>query len=970
MPSPFQNPKLPLEERITDLLSRMSLDEKISWISTYQPAIERLGIAEYHIGGEGAHGFVDRDGPSTTFTQTQGLASTWDGDLLERIGEIIGKEARSWYNSHNKSGGISLWFPTIDMEKDPRWGRTEEAYGEDPYLAGKLSSRLIQGAQGKDGHYLQISCAPKHFIANNNEKDRISCSCSVDPRNLQEYYLEPFRRAFTEGKAYSMMTSYNEVNGIPMMIHPMVRDIVKKEWGLDRGHVVTDGGDFLHTVNWHHYFESHGESLAAAFRNGVDSMTDNPEEVINAAREALDKNLINEEIIDEHLTQTLKVRFRFGQFDPEGTCPYDAIGPDAFMHEEYRETAREAVRKSMVLLKNHKDLLPLKPERDKVIGVCGPLSDVNYMDWYTGNPSYRVSPLAGLRAALPDCAIRHIEHRDQVCFHTSQRLPLVLDPADGTLMAGSRDQEAALFYLEDWGWGASILCSVETGRFLNTHQTLADHQPSDEEIVRMKDEQVPRPVAADRETCLNWFVTTLFSLIPREDSQCLIRSWNGPLLHAAGEGKALQLSESAEPSEKECFSMTLIKNGLAEAAKEAGQCDINLIFLGNNPVINGKEEMDRPDICLPPNQESLAMALHQAQPRCAAVMISSYPIACNWMQKHIPALLYGAHGMQELGNGLADILTGKESPAGRLSMTWYPSVDVLPPMMEYDIIQSGNTYQYYQGDVLYPFGYGLTYSEFQYSNLHLDKKKLSKGETLNIRFTVKNTGGVDSDEVPQLYARIIGSRVKRPLRSLKGFTRLRIKAGEEKEIHFSLPAEELCFWDVTRNMFCLEDGYCQIQIGSSSQTIELEEVVDINGELVPPRDLSSWTMAWNYDGYSHCYLHEKRGDDLPAIFSMEEKKDSWLLFSSVNLDNGCRFFEAHISAGAAAVLEIHSETPEGTLLGSIHLPNTGDICAVPGKKLKAQWGFVKIPLEPHKGIHDLYIVLKGKAAIHRFRIVE
>lgn len=970
MPYPFQSPKLPLEERIDNLLSQMTLEEKLSWIPTDQAAVDRLGIPAYQIGGEGAHGFVDRDGPSTTFPQTQGLASTWDGDLLERIGGIIGKEARSWYNSHDKSGGLSLWFPTIDMEKDPRWGRTEEAYGEDPYLAGKLSSRMIQGAQGKDKHYLQISCAPKHFIANNNEKNRLSCSCSVDPRNLQEYYLSPFRRAFTEGKAFSMMTSYNEVNGIPMMLHPMVRDIVKKEWGLDRGHVVTDGGDFLHTVDRHHYFDSHAETLAAAFRNGIDTMTDKAEVVIEAAREALEKGLITEEIIDAHLKQTLKVRFRFGQFDPEGACPYDAIGPEAFMNEAYRRTAREAVQKSLVLLKNQNDLLPLKPENDKVIGVCGPLADVNYLDWYTGTPSYAVSPLDGLKAALPQCEIRHIEHRDQVCFHTASGLPLILKGEENILTAGSKQDEAALFLLEDWGWGACVLYSAEKGKYLNTRASLADHQPSDEEIARMKDEQIPRPLAADRETCLNWFVTTLFSLIPQEDGCCLIRSWNGPLLHASGEDKALQLSETLVPGTKENFVMTLMQNGLEQAAKEAAQCDVNLLFLGNNPVINGKEEMDRPDISLPPNQETLALAVHESQPRCAAVMISSYPLAISPLKDRIPALLYGAHGMQELGNGLADVLCGRISPAGRLSMTWYPSVDALPPMMEYDIIRSDNTYQYYQGDVLYPFGYGLSYSTFEYTDLSLDRKQLKEGDVLNIRFTLKNTGKMESDEVPQLYIRIIGSRVKRPIRSLKGFCRVSIKPGKRKDIHFTLPAEELMFWDVTRNCFCLEEGYCQIQLGSSSTNIILEEVIDIKGEMVPPRDLSSWTMAWNYDSYRNAYLHEKRGDDIPAVFTSMGGKECWLLFSTVNLDKGCRSFEAIISAGPAAVLEIHTETPDGPLLGSLNLPNTGDICAVPGKKLKAQWASISTVLEPLRGIHDLYIVLRGEAAIHRFRIKE
>lgn len=1070
----FRNPELDLETRLCDLLSRLTVEEKISLVPTEQAGIPRLGIKPYNIGSEGAHGFVDRSGPTTTFPQTIGLASTWDRALLRKIGTVIGTEARAWHNAHDSIGALSLWFPTIDMERDPRWGRTEEGYGEDPFLAGELASEVIRGTQGDDPFYALASCGPKHFFANNNERNRVSCSCSVDPRNMREYYLLPFRKAFLKGGARSLMTAYNEVNGIPLMQHPAVRDIVKGEWGLEgRGHVVTDGGDVGHTVNFHKYFESHAETIAAGFRNGADSMTDLPSLVIPAVREALGRGLIGEADLDRHVGNVLRLRFRFGHFDPPGTCPYDAIGEKDMMSAGAARLSREAVAKSVVLLKNEAvpdsgiPVLPLAP--GSRVAVIGPLADAVYTDWYTGVPPYRVSPLAGLRDALGADSVEYECGLDVVSFATAEGAPLVLDSA-GALAVGRFGDDAARFFRDDWGWGANSLRSVETGKYLDSIPEInASRQPDNDELAVMQADTapvaraIPSPVRATAETTLNWFITTLFNIIPdalppgseltgtsaREIdltatdllesglagtaavhpvTRVYLRAWNGTVLVHRGSGPVGLSRETESPSP---FLMRVERSGAASAAALAKSADAVVVFAGSNPVINGKEEMDRPDLALPPRQRELAAAVLAANPRTALALVSGYPYALDSATLAAPAILWAAHGMQEGGNGLADALTGRVPPAGRLPLTWYRSAADLPPMMEYDVISSHATYRHFRGRVLFPFGHGLTYSRFAWRDLRIGDAparetaaagangcglaeielssgvvpaasaesgscpaSIAPGRPLSVSFELSNVGTVASDEVAQLYVRFEGSRVSRPLKALAGFERVRLEPGESRRVEFALEPECLEIWDVTRERYCLEKGDCELMIGPSSADIRLRATVPVSGEIIPPRRLDGVVAAQNYDAYRNCHLHERRGSDLPAVFSGAAPgiaagygpepsasrnvsgeagfNQSWIAFHTVDFGAGAREFSAKVLArtsmlGAPAI-ELRVGSPEGPLAGSEELPVTGDNCAVPGTPLRALWTGVRFPVTGLSGIRDLYMILRGDVGIQTFSI--
>ncbi|MDR0643415.1 MAG: glycoside hydrolase family 3 C-terminal domain-containing protein [Treponema sp.] len=960
---PFLDPSLSLAERVSDLLSRLSLEEKAGLVPTQHAAVPRLGIPAYAIGAEGAHGFVDREGPSTTFPQTIGLASSWDVDLLRKIGKAVGVEARAYYQTHDKAGGLALWSPTIDLERDPRWGRTEEGYGEDPFLTGELASAYIQGAQGDDPFYLRVSCGPKHFLANNNEKDRGLCSCSIPPRALREYYLAPFKTAIEKGKAASLMTSYNEVNGVPMLLHPMLKDVVKKEWGFD-GHIVTDGGDFLMTVSLHHYFETHTETLASALKNGADSMTDDPQTVIHSVLTAIDKKLLTEAELDEHLARILSTRFRLGQFNPTGSCPYDAIDEKDAMTKEFQNLALQAVRESVTLLKNKEGLLPLKPN-NKRIAVMGPLADVVYRDWYTGYPSYVVTPLDGLKERYGAENIAYVDCRDIVSFMTADRRPLVLD-GSRALCVGKIGDKPARFYLEDWGWGAVTLTSVDVGLLLETSFGKQE-QFADAKFAA-------HSVTAGAKTSLNWFVTTLFNIILQPGGKCVIKTWDNRRIAATDRAGPVQLHAARFTpqdciSQNELFVLQLEQDGLTAAKEVSAEAGVVIFFAGNDPMINGREEVDRPSLNLPLRQESLIRAVSDTNPNTVLVMISSYPYSCGESLERVRSALWLAHGIQETGRGLADILSGVVSPSGRLTLTWYKDESQLPPLMEYDLISARSTYQYFPGKVLFPFGFGLSYTDFTYSDLRINRKSAGENDTIRISFTVKNTGSVDAAEVPQLYTRVCGSRFRRSIKSLKGFTRLFLKVGEERRVVFDLPMNELAVWDITRGRFCVEQGYCSIGVGADSDDIRLTGGFAVRGETIPPRNMFAVTSAADFDEHAGCFLHEKRGSGVPAVFNQTD--GAWVCYRDADFGTGAQVFRAVVQGTASgSTLEIRLDAPNGRLAGVVLVPNTGDVCAYPlpedNPQRRPLWGFTEGAIERITGVHDVYLLFHGKNGLWQF----
>ena len=1049
---PFQNTSLPLEKRLADLMGRLTLEEKISLIPTQQAAIPRLGIEQYDIGAEGAHGFVNRESPCTTFTQTQGLACSWDRDLLRKAGKVTGEEARVFYN-RSKKNGLSLWAPTIDMERDPRWGRTEEGYGEDPYLNGELAADFINGIQNDDGTYITASCAPKHFFGNNNEKFRATCNVSVDPRNMHEYYLEPFRRVYRKAAPYSLMCSYNKVNGVTMMLNPAIRDIVKNAWGLGaRGQVVTDGGAVTNLIKALN--KTPGESIQLSFEHGADNMNDEVPLTEAAVKEALDNHLITEKELDKHVAASLRVRFRFGHFDC-GKCPMDKWGKEHYMTSDAKKLARRAVAESIVLLKNEpvsstgksestkkeasrssaaisQPLLPIHPASGKKILVTGPLADIEFPDWYTGTLPYFVSPLEGIRKQFGTENVTYVDSRDTYSFRTAEGNPLVLDkdgylrPAHAASPKSAKSVKPSPFLCDDWGWGANTLFSKKFNAYLEMVIDPSKIDPNDPE--KSKREATDFQFQAHAKTTWAWYISTLYNFIDADTNlasakqtlakatsantrDVYIRAWNSKTLNLNEDKTSLKLDMLPNDTPTS-FKLTQEEDGVAKAAAAAAKADIAIVVVGNNSLVNGKEEMDRPDITLPPYQKRLIRAVHEANPNTVLVMVSGYPYAIPEEDKSLPAIVYMAHGMQESGNGLANVLSGKVSPAGRLNMTWYNSVKDLPPMQNYDIISHPRTYQYFNKPVLYPFGYGLSYTNFAYNNLKViktvkkssstdmksDNSSTQKGvstkksavlekqctilteEPVTVRCTITNTGSVASDEVPQLYLTFHGSRVVRPLKTLRGFQRVHILPGKSVQVDFPLSSEDTQIWDVTRNRWCIEQGTVTIAIGPSSSNVRLSTNLAVEGEVIPPRNMLHITPARNYDSYHNAFLYDRPGRDLCAVYSgasvfdterntsldalVNQNEPAELVYRTCSFGNGVTRFIATIATEGACSLELRTAT---TTVASADLPVTGDNCAVPFSHPRPLWSTVIIPVPLLSGIQDLHIVLTGRVAIQTFR---
>ncbi|WP_260870920.1 glycoside hydrolase family 3 C-terminal domain-containing protein [Paenibacillus xylanexedens] len=969
---PMWDASLSLEERLDDLIARLTTEEKIRLIPTREAAVPRLGIPAYNVGGEAAHG-VAWKGEATVFPQPLGLSSTWNTRLMQEIGSVIGDEARAYHHRDPEVHGLTLWAPTVDLERDPRWGRTEEGYGEDPVLTGEMSAALVKGMQGNDPFYLKMVATLKHFFANNNEKDRLNCSSSIDPRNLREYYLKAFETPFVEGGALSMMTAYNSINGTPAIESPYVNDVVKGEWSMP-GFIVCDGGDLSQTVNYHGYHTSHAESAAGALKAGVDCLTDEVDLVVSALEEALDQDLLKVADLDRAIRNIFGVRMRLGQLDQSGLNPYASIPESVLCAPEHAKLSYRAAAESIVLLKND-GLLPLQPEALQKISIIGPLADVVYTDWYSGTLPYRVSVLDGLRNRLPQADITYADGNDHIRLKTADGQVITLGK-EGTLFAVPEGSAlSAEFVHQDWGWGSHTLRSMN-----NRYVSLTEHG-----IYQANAPEIG-----------GWFVKEVIRMDLQTEGSTTLRTWNGiPVGLSKYEGHSAlsplppkgeqatgttpsDMGDSGRPSpspsntpKSVAFDIDMVTRGIEQAVEAARSSQASVVVVGNSPYINGKEEIDRPSLLLPPNQVELVKAVCKVNPNTVVVIMGSYPFALQELKEIAPAIVYMTHAGQELGNALADVLLGYYAPAGRLNMTWYEDESQLPDMMDYDIIQRGMTYMYHEGPVQYAFGHGLTYSEFEYEAIHVSRVTEADRDHLKIEVKVSNKGEHDSDEVVQIYGAAHTSRVKRAQKQLLAFRRIHVKAGTSVTIRFEVPVQKLSLWDVTRDRYCLETATWAILAGRSSADIHQSAVIEIEGETIPDRPLHLLTFAENYDASAGVLLDEclEGRSAVRAITRDEplyqENQSSWISFNH-NAAQRLQGFQARVAAfGEEGRLEIRSGGPEGDLLGVCEVSGPGG--SVNGKDIR--WTTVQCPLEAPNKVNELYIIFKGGAALRHFMLM-
>lgn len=924
---PFRDPARPLGERIDDLLGRLTLPEKLGLLHQHQTAIPRLGLASFRTGTEALHG-VAWLGPATVFPQAIGLAATWNPELVQAVGGAIGDEVRVFHQKDPGAVGLNVWAPVVNPLRDPRWGRNEEGYSEDPWLTGVIATAYGRGLIGDRPGSLKTAPTLKHFLAYNNETDRCETSSNLPPRVLHDYELPAFRAPIAAGAAVAMMPSYNLVNGRPAHLSPLINEVVRS-WTTDDLFVVSDAGAPANLIEPQRSQPDGPSAYAAALKAGVDSFTQDDADTgpsIGHLSAALERGLLDESDIDTAVRHALAIRCRLGEFDPAELDPYRNLDPDLVNSPLHRQLAQDAARQSLVLLKNECQVLPLDAGSTKLLAVIGPLANTLHEDWYAGTLPYQVTALDGIVERLGAERVEFCEGLDRVILRIAGTGLQLTVGVDGQLQASAAGaDEHAWFDLFDWGGNAWALRSVRNGR----HLTVAD----DGRLV------------ADQPGPNGWEVKQTFELIRTAEATTVIRHLNsGLFLQVDG---AVRLVEGAQAT---AFEVEVVVDGAARSAELAARADAAIVVVGNHPLVNGRETEDRADLELPAAQERLVRAVHAANSSTVLVLSSSYPFAVCWAQQNLPALLWSAHGGQEYGRALADVLFGDYDPAGRLPQTWYRSAADLPDLLDYDIVATDATYLYYRGTPLYPFGHGLSYTTFTYSDLTLSATSMPADGEVRISCTVTNTGTRAGREVVQLYSHQQRSRVKQPVRQLRAFQRLSLAAGESKRVELTLSAAELAFWDVTRDRPCVETARHSILIGRSCTDTRLTATVDVLGERIPVRELAARPLASvNFDQYCAMTLTCVAGSAGEATRSIDP--GGWLAFDDIALAAGRFVCTAGVSneTGATASLELRLDDPlHGELLGSFEVsPRHG-------------WTAIRSELATAGVTGTLYVIFSGR----------
>ncbi|MBW8806691.1 MAG: glycoside hydrolase family 3 C-terminal domain-containing protein [Catenulisporales bacterium] len=783
--------------RAAALLAELSVTEKIAFLHQQQPAVERLGVAAFHTGCEALHG-VAWIGRATVFPQAVGLGATWDRDLVRRIGAAAATEVRAFRqdtaNAVQVNGvaekfpmvSLNVWAPVVNLLRDPRWGRNEEGYSEDPLATAELATAYCRGLRGDHPTIWRTTPVLKHFLAYNVETDRDVMSMTVSPRVLHEYELPAFRGPIEAGVAAGVMPGYNLTNGIPNHVHPLINDALRA-WNPELV-VCSDAQAPSNLVEREKFFATHEESHAAALKAGVDSYTDNGPDsrpTIERFTAALEQGLITEADIDAAVGRLLAMRARTGEFDVS-IDPYAGIRADVISCPEHNALALEAARAAVVLLKNDGGALPL-PDDPATVAVIGHLGTRVLTDWYSGELPYAVSVADGLSTRFGTGAVTAVDGADVVSLR-----------ADAAVFGPFRHQ----------GWGTSVQCPVA----VHTLQSVEN----DKYLSLTGDDDAD--VLAVATTPDGWVVKELWEFhdAGSGSGEVLVRSnASGRYLRVGDGGRLAADAETAE--EATAFTVEVVTSGLDEAIAAASAATRAVVVLGNDPHINGRETVDRDGLALPAGQEALLRAVFQANPNTTLVVVSSYPYAINWAAEHVPSILWTAHGGQELGNAVADVLTGAHNPAGRLPQTWYASDADLPAPDDYDVIGSGWTYQYSRREHLYAFGHGLSYTTFEYGDLVPTVREDQLGSiTITVEARIANSGSSTGQEVVQLYSRALDASVPTPLRRLQGFERIELAPGESRMVTFEVPAGSLGHWSEEQGSFVVEGGNHEFAVGGSS----------------------------------------------------------------------------------------------------------------------------------------------------------
>jgi beta-glucosidase len=849
--APYLDESRSFAERVDDLVGRMTLAEKVSQMKDVAPAIDRLGVPAYNWWNEALHG-VARSGLATVFPQAIGMAATWDTPLVFREATVISDEARAKYqeylrhDSHQRYQGLTFWSPNINLFRDPRWGRGQETYGEDPFLSGRLAVPFVRGLQGNDPKYFKTVATVKHFAVHSGpEPERHHFDAVVSERDLHESYLPQFEAGIREGGAYSLMCAYNRIDGKPACANDMLlQEILRGAWHFP-GYVVSDCGAIDDIYLRHKVVATAAEAAALAVKTGTDLDCGR---VYPNLVDAVSKGLITEKEIDRSVKRLFLARFRLGMFDAPAHVRWASMPFGVLDDSAHRALALQAARESIVLLKNDGHALPLSRSLG-TIAVIGPNADQPrvLLGNYNGEPSHIVTPLRGIRDAVSrSTRVLYARGSDLADgFPVADVVPTrVLSTPDGKpglrvdVFSGQAMSGAPLFSRTD-----SALTVDWRDR-----SPRAD-VPVDDFSVRWTGTIRPALTGSYRLGLLGTmkFQLTLDdslvfrSVYPTHDGEFpdprLVQS--APMQLDAGHAYRVKVEaqETYGDADLQLLWTTPSDSLEADAVRTARQADVIVLVLGLTARLEGEEMPiaidgfrggDRTSIDLPAPQEHLLRTIASLGKPTVLVLLNGSALAVNWANDHVPGIVESWYGGQSGGTALADVLFGRYNPGGRLPVTFYRSVADLPPFDDYAM--AGRTYRFFTGSPLYPFGYGLSYTTFRYSRLRASASSIGASDTLTVRVNVSNSGRRAGDEIVQLYVRHPSSKVARPVRDLRGFARVHLFPGQTRTVAIRVPASSLAYWNDSTHRWTLESEPVAIEVGSSSADIRLRGRVMIRGE--------------------------------------------------------------------------------------------------------------------------------------------
>ena len=834
------------KERAADLVSRMTIEEKQSLLGNTMAPVPRLGVNTYYVWGEALHGVVPmfnpKGGPATSFPSSASLGSSWDPDLMQRETSAISEEARG-FNSpviYN----LTYWSPVVEPVRDPRWGRTGESFGEDPFLISQIAGGFVHGMMGDDPTYMRAVPCGKHYFANNSEFNRHISSSDMDARDMREFYLAPYRKLIEKDKLPAIMACYNAVNGVPMSANKYNIDtIARKTYGLN-GYVTGDCGAIQDINTGHHYVNTDAEAAAMGLKSGVDQ--DCGSIYQTSAIDALNKGLITEADIDKALVNMFAVRMRIGEFDARTSVPYSSIDSTVINSPAHVALAAEVAGETPVLLKNilnkktSKNILPVDAAEIKKIALIGPMVDTVELGPYSGIAldKNRITPLAGIKNLLAakgsPAEVVYCKGANTVC--TSNLFNIywfeivkgngsvvrydaaqITSSSKGITVGGGLLPQKCVKSINDGDWTSYKNVNVSDIKSINLNLTI----PGDGGSIEVR---VGSPAGK------------LVATFDGRGKSGMYSTFMPGTMTAKADGTGISGNQTLYLVYRGLEKTPIDKETLAMAAS----ADVVVLFVGTDDRTAG-EEADRLTLILPGNQYELINAVAAVNPNTIVVMQTLGMVEVDQFKDNpnVAGIIWSGFNGQAQGTAMAKILFGDVNPGGKLNATWYKSLNDLPAITDYNLRggqgKNGRTYWYFDKPVSYEFGYGLSYTTFEYSNFAISKTAITPNDRVTVSVDVKNSGKTDGDEVVQVYVKTpdTPASLQRPIKRLKGFRRVTIAAGQTKRVSINIDCADLWFWDGTKNRITFDQGKYIFEIGSSSKDIRGTVEATMSGEYKP-----------------------------------------------------------------------------------------------------------------------------------------